>query len=65
MHALKKTLHLEGLFRGGLCITVAHGGTEWYTMCVWWEIVVDYESSLTVSSFINHSHADWRVHTQY
>ena len=31
------------------------GGREWYIMDTWWEIVVNYENSLTVLSFtINH-----------
>jgi hypothetical protein len=25
-----------------LCITVACGGIEWYTIAMWWEIVVNY-----------------------
>lgn len=36
-----------------LCASVVDGGAEWYIMDVWWEIVVNYENSLTVIEFHN------------
>jgi hypothetical protein len=53
----------NAVISNGVCITMVWCGMGWYIIDTWWEIVVNYENSLTVLSPAIISHVDWRVHT--